>query len=97
MVQDEIEPLQLAYAGVSKISASVLHGPRDLRLVSWGCFIWFSGSGYYHLLPVLLLHKISGLASSEHKAPTYFGKRSLWADSRAACLLSTTGSLIASL
>ncbi|KAG8166949.1 hypothetical protein KVR01_002638 [Diaporthe batatas] len=34
MVQDEIEPLQLPYAGVSKISASVLHGPRDLRLES---------------------------------------------------------------
>ncbi|KAK7738674.1 hypothetical protein SLS63_002011 [Diaporthe eres] len=32
MVQDEMEPLQLPYARASKISASVLHGPKDLRL-----------------------------------------------------------------
>lgn len=40
-----MEPLQLPYARASKISASVLHGPKDLRLVSWWCFIWFFGSG----------------------------------------------------
>lgn len=47
MVQDEMEPLQPTYARASKISASVLHGPKDLRLVSWGCFICFFGSGYH--------------------------------------------------
>lgn len=68
MVQDEMEPLQLSYAGASKISASVLHGPRDLRLVSLGCFICFFGSGYY-ILPVSLLHKISSFTRLEHKTP----------------------------
>ncbi|KAH8758455.1 chaperonin 10-like protein [Diaporthe sp. PMI_573] len=34
MVQHEIQPLHLPHAGASKISASVLHGPKDLRLES---------------------------------------------------------------